>query len=92
MGRVVASRALRYLLALLASISDAWAGQEQVNEGVAPDSAQQASTPLERAFAKVPGGLQLNAITDWTRKQLQDTPAFIRDTQLTLKPRTYLLL
>jgi hypothetical protein len=37
----------------------------------------------------VPGGLQLNAITDWTRKQLQDMPAFIRDTQLILKPRTY---
>jgi hypothetical protein len=56
---------------------------------VAPDSAQQVSTPLERAFGKVPGGLQLNAISDWTRKQLQDMPPFIRDTQLTLKPRTY---
>ncbi len=88
-SRVATSRALPYLLALLASSSGAWAGQEQVNEGVAPASAEQASTPLERAFAKVPGGLQLNAITDWTRSQLQDAPAFIRDTQLTLKPRTY---
>jgi hypothetical protein len=88
-GRVAGSRALHCLLALLASTPGAWAGQEQVNEGVAPESAQQASTPLERAFEKVPGGLQLNAVTDWARKQLQDTPAFIRDTQLTLKPRTY---
>ena len=60
-----------------------------MNQEVAPDSAQQVSTPLQRAFANLPGGLQLNAITDWTRSQLQNTPAFIRDTELTLKPRTY---
>lgn len=82
------TRALAWVL-VVTSTSGAWAGQEQLNLEVAPDSAQQVSTPLERAFEKVPGGAQLNAITDWTRKQLQDMPAFIRDTELKLKPRTY---
>jgi hypothetical protein len=83
-----AARALVWVLAV-ASVPGAWAGQNELNEGVAPDSAQQASTPLERSFEKIPGGLQLNAITDWARKKLQDMPAFFRDTQLILKPRTY---
>jgi outer membrane porin, OprD family len=84
-----AAGALGWVLVLAASTPGAWAGQNELNEGVAPESAQQASTPLERAFEKVPGGLQLNAITDWTRKKLQDTTPFIRDTELTFKPRTY---
>jgi hypothetical protein len=80
---------LRYLLALLASTAVAWAGQEQVNEDVAPDSAQQASTPLERSFVKVPRGLQLNAITDWTHAAAGY--ALHPRHQLTLEPRTYYL-
>ena len=31
----------------------------------------------------------LNAVTDWMRKALQNSPPFIRDTELGLKPRTY---
>jgi len=82
-------RALGRLLALLALSPCAWAGQEQINDAPPPETAQAASTPLQRAFQKAP--VEVNAISDWMRKQLQDSPAFIRDTQLIVKPRTYFL-
>jgi hypothetical protein len=82
-------RTLGCLLALLASSPCAWAGQEQTNEAPPPETAQQAATPLQRAFQQRPVVSELNAISDWMRKQLQDSPAFIRDTQLIVKPRTY---
>jgi hypothetical protein len=90
-GKAELAHALGCLLALLALSPCAWGGQEQINEAPPPETAQQAETPLQRAFQKVPGVPELNAISDWMRKQLQDSPPFMRDTQLIFKPRTYFL-
>ena len=79
--------ALAWLLALFALTPCVWAGQEQTNEAPPPESAQEAKTPLQRAFQKAPE--RVEAISDWMRKQLEDSPAFIRDTRLIVKPRTY---
>ena len=76
-------------LSALALTPCAWAGQEQTNEAPPPATAQEASTPLQRAFRKAPE--RMEAISEWMRKQLEDAPAFVRDTQLIIKPRTYFL-
>ncbi len=83
-------RAGRALLLCAGTLSGAgYAGQEQLNIATPPASAQQAATPLERSFPAAPAPQEVNGITDALRKALQNTPAFIRDTQLTLKPRSY---
>lgn len=78
------------LLALLAAASSAWAGQEEANELRAPGTVQQAYTPLERAFAGPQTAARpLHALAGWMQQTLKDQPAFFRDTELTLKPRSY---
>src|SRR3954464_6593852 len=66
----------------------AWAGQETLTERPPPATPQQVTTPLEESFQKTEPP-EPNAITQAADQILLPLSPFLRDTQLTLKPRTY---
>jgi hypothetical protein len=67
----------------------AWCDQDSLQEQPAPQNAREAVTPLESSFRERPLFRELNAITEALHKKLENAPAVIRDSQLTLKPRVY---
>ena len=67
----------------------AWSDQDSLQQQPAPENARDAVTPLESSFRERPLFRELNAITDALHKKLQDAPAVIRDSEITLKPRVY---
>ena len=84
--RAVAARCLLLLQLTLASA--AWAGDEALNEAPPPATPQEVTTPLEESFEKAAPPTP-NAISEALDKALEHLGPFLRDTQLTLKLRTY---
>jgi hypothetical protein len=73
---------------VLAVAQQTWAGQEALTENPPPATPQEVTTPLEQSFERVPPP-EPNVISEPLDKALEQLLPFVRDTQLTLKPRTY---
>ena len=54
-----------------------------------PTSASEATTAIESGFEPAPEVPPATTFSERMRKALEDTPAFVRDTEVTFKPRTY---
>lgn len=74
-------------LCLLLIAVPLWADQETDDDEPIPSSVDQITGPIERMGEARP--LRLPRFFPWLKEQLQDTPAFIRDTRLDLSLRSY---
>jgi hypothetical protein len=76
------------LLLGLATASSTWAGDEALTERPPPATPQEVTTPMEESFEpRLPP--EHNAIRETLDKSLEYMTPFVRDSQLTLKLRTY---
>jgi hypothetical protein len=74
-------------LALLPFGSAPVMAQEAISqEEPTPSSVDEVTTPMERSFKEKP---EIPRFFPWLKEQLKDTPAFFRDTKLSLNLRTY---
>jgi hypothetical protein len=65
-----------------------WAANGMVEEEPIPSSVDEMTTSIERTYEKKP---ERPGFFPWLKVQLQDTPPFFRDTQLSLRLRTVYL-
>jgi hypothetical protein len=80
---------LWWLLVLLGEPLSSFGGEAELENRPAPASVDQIVSPTERSFSEKP---KSEPITERFRELLRDLPPFLRDTELTLKPRTYYFL
>jgi hypothetical protein len=77
---------LLFLTVLAVLGAPAWAQEYIGDEQPVPGSVDQVVTPMEQSFQEK---REIPRLFPWLKEQLKDTPAFFRDTKLSLNIRTY---
>jgi hypothetical protein len=78
---------ITFLVSLLfGAVPESFAQDVISQEEPTPSSVDEITTPIERSFLE---GIRRPGFFPWLKDQLEDTPAFFRDTQLDLNLRSF---